>query len=184
MGLLTDIKSLITDCKTLIGATTTPAAGTVNKQLADLVAKTSTGIDQVTSHANEVVLKTGSLTGLEGTLPDTTAGDLVGIRGALGATNGAAVTTDATGTVQQYLRGLVKLLAAMITSNKLQVDVNAGAFSATGLATSANQTTLVNKFSATPGATTFCVVICGQQQDGTVTPLLVDASGSLIPHSA
>lgn len=34
---------------------------------------------------------------------------------ALGTTAGAAVITDATGTIQQYLRGLVKLIAAFIT---------------------------------------------------------------------
>lgn len=33
----------------------------------------------------------------------------------LGATTGAAIVTDANGTIQQYLRGLVKLLAAKIT---------------------------------------------------------------------
>ena len=33
----------------------------------------------------------------------------------LGATTGAAVVTDATGTIQQYLRGLVKLIVAKIT---------------------------------------------------------------------
>ncbi len=35
----------------------------------------------------------------------------------LGATNGAAVVTDADGTIQQYLRGLVKLLVDKITVN-------------------------------------------------------------------
>lgn len=34
---------------------------------------------------------------------------------ALGATTGAAVVTDADGTIQQYLRGLVKLLVAKVT---------------------------------------------------------------------
>ena len=33
----------------------------------------------------------------------------------LGATTGAAVVTDATGTIQQYLRGLVKLIVSKIT---------------------------------------------------------------------
>lgn len=35
---------------------------------------------------------------------------------ALGATTGAAVTTDVNGTIQQYLRGLVKLLDAVIST--------------------------------------------------------------------
>jgi len=55
----------------------------------------------------------------------------------LGIPSGIKVITDADGTQQQYLRGLVSLLAAAISSNKLQVDVNTGAFSATGLTTAA-----------------------------------------------
>ncbi len=38
------------------------------------------------------------------------------VEAVLGGTNGAAVTTDANGTAQQYLRGLVKLLAAATNS--------------------------------------------------------------------
>lgn len=37
------------------------------------------------------------------------------IQATAGATNGAAVITDANGTIQQYLRGLVKLVVAKIT---------------------------------------------------------------------
>ncbi len=39
----------------------------------------------------------------------------VSLLGILGATNGAGVVTDADGTVQQYLRGLVKLLVGIIS---------------------------------------------------------------------
>lgn len=42
---------------------------------------------------------------------------------ALGATTGAAVTTDANGTIQQYLRGLIKLIAAGTTLlGKVSID--------------------------------------------------------------
>jgi hypothetical protein len=57
--------------------------------------------------------------GIDQTTPGTTDSVTVstaqGAGAAIGATSGAAVITDATGTIQQYLRGLVKLIAAKIT---------------------------------------------------------------------
>lgn len=50
---------------------------------------------------------TGNITTLGQTLVD-------GANATVGATTGAAVTTDVAGTLQQYLRGLVKLIAAGI----------------------------------------------------------------------
>jgi hypothetical protein len=48
-----------------------------------------------------------------GTITTTiSAADLAPILAILGATNGAAVVTDANGTIQQYLRGLVTLIAS------------------------------------------------------------------------
>lgn len=42
----------------------------------------------------------------------TEGGNLASILAALGATNGAAITTDVDGTIQRYLRGIVKMFAA------------------------------------------------------------------------
>lgn len=44
----------------------------------------------------------------------TMIGHVDGLEGVLGVTTGAAVVTDAVGTIQQYLRGLVTLIAAKI----------------------------------------------------------------------
>ena len=56
----------------------------------------------------------------------------------LGITTGAAVTTDATGTLQQYLRGLVKLIAAGIS-----VTVSAATGLAQGSTTSGQTGSLI-----------------------------------------
>jgi hypothetical protein len=69
-----------------------------------------------------VVLGAGSnivgKVGVDQTTPGTTDSVTVatgqGAGAAIGATSGAAVVTDANGTIQQYLRGLVKLVAAGI----------------------------------------------------------------------
>lgn len=49
--------------------------------------------------------------------------DLDAILAVLGVPTGAAITTDADGTVQRYLRGLIKLL---ITAGAAQINANAG----------------------------------------------------------
>jgi hypothetical protein len=58
----------------------------------------------------------------------------------LGATNGAAVITDADGTVQQYLRGLVKLIVAKITVILDATENHIGIVSGQGSAVSAEIT--------------------------------------------
>jgi len=72
-----------------------------------------------------IVLAAGSAilgkVGIDQTTPGTTDSVTVataqGAGAAIGATTGAAVVTDTNGTIQQYLRGLVKLIAAKITVN-------------------------------------------------------------------
>ncbi len=56
---------------------------------------------------------------------DDNGGSLTVDNPTLGATNGAAVITDADGTIQQYLRGLIKLFASIwdSTNNWLNVKV-------------------------------------------------------------
>ena len=53
---------------------------------------------------------------------------LILVKTILGATDGTAVITDANGTIQQYLRGLVKLIAAKIA---VQLDLGGTAISQT-----------------------------------------------------
>lgn len=47
----------------------------------------------------------------------TTATNTTAISGVSGTTAGAAVTTDANGTIQQYLRGLIKQIASVLSSS-------------------------------------------------------------------
>lgn len=62
----------------------------------------------------------------------------------LGITSGAAVTSDAAGTIQQYLRGLAKALAALTsTGNALDINVKSGGNS-NGTALAANSAPTVN----------------------------------------
>lgn len=75
---------------------------------------------------------TGNITTLGQTLVD-------GANATHGVTTGAAVITDAAGTLQQYLRGIVKLLAAGINV----VVTNAGTFAVQAAATLAAETTKV-----------------------------------------
>ena len=52
-----------------------------------------------------------------GTNTGTTATNTTAISGVSGTTAGAAVTTDANGTIQQYLRGLIKQIASVLSSS-------------------------------------------------------------------
>lgn len=73
------------------------------------------------------------------------------IQATVGATSGAAVITDANGTLQQYLRGLVKLIVAKIT---VLIDSTQIAT----LSTAANQTTQITAEQAIiPGSTAAAV---------------------------
>ncbi len=63
--------------------------------------------------------------GPEDATPRTGIGLWKGIKNVLGIISGSAVTTDTDGTIQQYLRGLVKLVAAKITVGIDQVTANA-----------------------------------------------------------
>jgi hypothetical protein len=99
--------------------TTADAAQTDQTQTAGLIALVK-GI--IATLKTLVVLGAGSnivgKVGVDQTTPGTTDSVTVatgqGAGAAIGATNGAAVITDANGTIQQYLRGLVKLIAAKI----------------------------------------------------------------------
>lgn len=73
----------------------------------------------------------GTVTANAGTNLNTSAlaleaGNLAAVAGVAGVTTGAAVTSDLAGTLQQYLRGLVKLLAGTLTVSG-SVTANAGA---------------------------------------------------------
>ena len=72
----------------------------------------------------------------------------------IGTTTGAAVVTDATGTLQQYLRGLVKLIAAGISATVSgTVTANAGTnLNTSALATSANLTAGTQKTQIVDGS--------------------------------
>ncbi len=78
---------------------------------------------------------TGNVTTLGQTLLD-------GANATHGITTGAAVITDAAGTFQQYLRGIVKLLAGTLTVASHAVT-NAGTFAVQAAATLAAETTKV-----------------------------------------
>src|ERR1035437_2376874 len=78
---------------------------------------------------------TGNVTTLGQTLLD-------GANATHGVTTGAAVITDAAGTFQQYLRGIVKLLAGTLTVASHAVT-NAGTFAVQAAATLAAETTKV-----------------------------------------
>ena len=65
-------------------------------------------LTSVTVTAGVPTVGTGTVSTIDALMAD-------GGQATLGTTTGAAVVTDATGTLQQYLRGLVKLLAANIT---------------------------------------------------------------------
>jgi hypothetical protein len=62
--------------------------------------------------ATASALPTGAATAAK---QDTGNTSLAAVSTTLGATDGAAVVTDANGTIQQYLRGLVKLIVAKIS---------------------------------------------------------------------
>ena len=69
----------------------------------------------------------------------------------MGVTTGTAVITDATGTLQQYLRGLVKLLAAGISvSVSNATTTGPAAASGANPVTPSNQPVGAAAFSATP----------------------------------
>jgi hypothetical protein len=80
---------------------------------------------------------TGTITTLGQTLVD-------GANATLGITTGTAVSADSSGTIQQYLRGLVKALGTITsTANALDVNVKSGGNS-NGYALSANCSPTVN----------------------------------------
>lgn len=91
------------------------------------------GIDQtIPGTTNGVVVNSGSITANAGTNLNTSAlalesgGNLAATAAGIGATSGAAVVTDANGTIQQYLRGLVKLIAAGINVVITNANANGG----------------------------------------------------------
>jgi len=65
---------------------------------------------------------------------------LILIKDALGIKTGAAVVTDADGTVQQYLRGIVKLIVAGLTIKIDQVTAGANHVEIVGMAVPATMT--------------------------------------------
>ena len=83
-------------------------------------------------------LETGGV-GFLGWLTSIRMAIKTGLQGILGQTNGAAVVTDADGTIQQYLRGLVKLIAA-----KINVKIVDGDDATLGITTGAAITTDVD----------------------------------------
>lgn len=123
---------------------------------------------------------TGNITTLGQTLVD-------GANATMGVTTGAAVTTDATGTLQQYLRGLVKLIAAgisvTVSNTTLAVTQsgnwaarmvgNAGAildFAGQNATAPANSLLVGAEFNTTP--TTIA--------SGNASPLQLDNAGNLL----
>lgn len=87
---------------------------------------------------------TGNITTLGQTLVD-------GANLTLGITTGAAVTTDATGTVQQYLRGLVKALGSLTNT--------AGALNVAPTGNANGQALAANSAPTTNAPTTFRVAV-------------------------
>jgi hypothetical protein len=77
-----------------------------------------------------------------------------------------------------------KLLPLKVTDNgddtgTLNVAVGSAVLP-TGAATEATVSSIDGKLNAVPAATTICIVICGKQADGTVTPIRVDADGKIV----
>jgi hypothetical protein len=123
-----------------------------------------------------------------------TGGNLATIAAVSGTTSAAAVITDATGTVQQYLRGLVKLIAAGINvvitnanSNGRAIPANSAPVvlnSQTYKSCPVSATTLLGATGATgdyldgvliiPGAAAAGIV---QIQDGSGTAITIFAGG-------
>lgn len=109
-------------------AVITDANGTIQQYLRGLVKLAITAGGFLVTAA----LATGSniigRVGIDQTTPGTTDSVSVataqGAGAAIGATSGAAVITDANGTIQQYLRGLVKIL---ITRGSAIINVAGGA---------------------------------------------------------
>lgn len=112
---------------------------------------------------------TGNITTLGQTLLD-------GANATMGVTTGAAVTTDVAGTFQQYLRGLVKLVAAGINVVVTNANGNgAAAASASAPVVLANDTGLLAiAHTAAPTAKT----------DGQVVPFVADKVGKLVAVAA
>ncbi len=77
---------------------------------------------------------TGSVSTLDALMAD-------GGQATIGITTGTAVTTDSNGTLQQYARGLIKILAAVTGTSSAEIDVNVKAM--TG-ANSNGSTTMAN----------------------------------------
>lgn len=119
-------------------AVATDAAGTLSAKLRGIVKLL---VEKVT-----VKLDTGSnivgRVGIDQTTPGTTDSVSVataqGAGAAIGAISGAAVVTDANGTIQQYLRGIVKLLVDKVT---VKLDTGTNVVGRVGIDQSTNGTT-------------------------------------------
>jgi hypothetical protein len=121
----TDLGTVITDLATLhtdVGTTIHADIGSTNTKLDTLHTDLATTLHTdlgTTIHADLGTLHTDIGTTIHTDLNTT-------IMGILGSTSGAAVTTDAAGTQQQYLRGLVKILASVIGGGYLLVKYDSG----------------------------------------------------------
>jgi hypothetical protein len=88
-------------------------AGQSNANVAVTTGDIEIGAVELKNAVDDTRAKIGTVSGIATTDAGIAVTDPVA-NAALGTTAGAAVITDATGTVQQYLRGLVKLVAAKI----------------------------------------------------------------------
>lgn len=136
----------------------------------------------------------GSVTANAGTNLDTsslaleTGGNLAATAAVAGTTAGAAVITDVNGTLQQYLRGLVKLLAAGISVAITNANANGRAVPASSApvvlnsqtykACPASATTLLGATGATGDYLDGVLIIPGTAAAGIVQ--IQDASGTAI----
>ncbi len=114
---------------------------------------------------------TGNITTLGQTLLD-------GANATMGVTTGAAVTTDAAGTLQQYLRGLIKQFAAGVYALKVWDGTNTAAVKAASTAPLATDPALVVAIS--PNS----VNANGQAAMAASAPVVIASNQSAVPISA
>jgi hypothetical protein len=130
-GINTEIATLHTDLAaiaTAIAVTNTDLATTLHGDLGTL------NTDILATNTDLAALHTDIATTLHGDLT-TLQGYVDGLEGILGTTAGAGVITDANGTIQQYLRGLIILALSGYAENLTKIagtaiDVNSGVKSA------------------------------------------------------
>ncbi len=155
-----DLGDVTIDTSDLAQETTLQDTNTALASIDGKITAVNTGAVVVSSSA----LPTGAATSANQTTGNTSLSgintDSTAISAVAGATNGTAVVTDANGTLQQYLRGIVKLL---ITGGTIVLGAGSAA---------------IGKLAANAGVTIGAVEIAAAQTLATVTTV----TGSGVAH--